>query len=101
MKCLEKVEEKPILCSQSLRQHLVRGMNLIQSPILHGTCHDILKLTLEAYWYLSPVLESVVHDNDGEMDVDAFEQDGECVENSHDWGGGSIRRIHLKSMFIS
>lgn len=49
----------------------------------------------------NPILEALVHDNDGEMDEDNFKQDGECVENSHDWSGGTIRKIHLKSMVVS
>lgn len=49
----------------------------------------------------SPILEALVHDNDGEMETDNFSQDGECVENSHDWSGGTIRRIRLKSMVVS
>lgn len=49
----------------------------------------------------SPILESLVHDNDGQMGDDNFELDGECVKNSHDWSGSTIRRIKLKSMVIS
>lgn len=49
----------------------------------------------------SPVLEAVIHGNDGELESEHFETDGECVENSHTWGGGTIRRISLKSMFVS
>ncbi|CAN8061961.1 unnamed protein product [Agarophyton chilense] len=49
----------------------------------------------------NPILEAIVHDNDGEMDTDSFVSDGECVENAHEWSGGTIRRIHLKSMVIS
>jgi UPF0556 domain len=50
----------------------------------------------------SPVVEAIVHDNDGTLDEgDHFETDGECVQNGVDWAGGTIRRIHVKSMVIS
>lgn len=52
-------------------------------------------------FFPSPILEAIVHDNDGELDQDDFKQDGECVENSHDWSGGTIRSIKLKSMVVS
>lgn len=42
-----------------------------------------------------------MHDNDGEMESDSFSTEGECVENAHDWSGGTIRRIKLKSMVVS
>jgi hypothetical protein len=47
------------------------------------------------------VLEAVVHDNDGELDAEHYDADGECVENSHEWPGGTIRRISIKSMIMS
>lgn len=47
------------------------------------------------------VLSAVVHDNDGELEEDHYDTEGECVENAHDWAGGSIRRIALTSMVIS
>lgn len=56
---------------------------------------------LVEFWSRSPILEAILHDNDGEIESDNFSQDGECVQNSHDWGGGSIRRIHVKSMVVS
>lgn len=47
------------------------------------------------------ILSAVVHDNDGELEEDHYDTEGECVENAHDWAGGSIRRIALTSMVIS
>jgi hypothetical protein len=50
----------------------------------------------------SPVLDAIVHDNDGALgEGDHFETDGECVQNGVNWSGGTIRRIHVKSMVIS
>ncbi|PXF41714.1 hypothetical protein BWQ96_08560 [Gracilariopsis chorda] len=49
----------------------------------------------------NPVLDALVHDNDGEMEAENFLRDGECIENAHDWAGGTIRRIKLKSMVVS
>lgn len=49
----------------------------------------------------NPVLEAVIHDNDGELGVEHYDTDGECVENRHTWEGGTIRRISLKSMVVS
>jgi hypothetical protein len=49
----------------------------------------------------NPVLEAIIHDNDNELlDDDDFLSDGECVENSHLWTGGTIRKIHIKSMVV-
>ena len=42
-----------------------------------------------------------MHDNDGEVGEEDFERDGECVQNAHDWSGGTIRRIKVKAMAIS
>lgn len=49
----------------------------------------------------NPILEAIMHDNDGEMHEDNFNLEGECIENAHDWSGGTIRQIKLKSMAIS
>jgi UPF0556 domain len=50
----------------------------------------------------SPVLEAVVHDNDGALDgKEHFETEGECVQNGQNWPGGTIKRISLKSMVVS
>jgi hypothetical protein len=49
----------------------------------------------------NPVLEAVVHDNDMEtLGPDDFLSEGECVENAHDWSGGTVRKIHVKSQVI-
>lgn len=46
------------------------------------------------------IVDALVHDNDGELSEEHWEADGECVENKHDWTGGTIRSIKLKSMVI-
>lgn len=48
----------------------------------------------------NPVLEAAVHGNDGELEDGHLETDGECVMNSQEWSGGTVRSISLKSIVI-
>lgn len=45
----------------------------------------------------APVLDAEVHGNDGKLSGDEAVVDGECVRNHHEWSGGEIRSILLKS----
>ncbi len=45
----------------------------------------------------APVLDAEVHGNEGKLSSDEAVVDGECVRNHHEWSGGEIRSILLKS----
>lgn len=77
----------------------LKGWSVVRCLTLFTVFWNVLqfKTTLGT----NEIVDALVRDNEGELSDEHWEADGECVENKHDWTGGTVRSIKLKSMVVA